>query len=267
MKKTKLISALILSFTSVCAYAQPDSDGANSRVVSRPNTVNPYCAKIDIFSKNAEATKYAKQGTVWIEGQSNAEYFIKITNNCPWKTLAVVSVDGLNVLNGETANYQQGGYVVNSMSTVNITGWRKNSNKTAAFYFTYPEDSYVGRVGKAGNIGVIGAAFFREKESLVYMPDPGAGYRYEKPRASSESSLNAPAMRQAPVEKSLGTGYGRDIQSRVTSVEFDRNPSPFMVHQIRYETRQKLIQMGVIEIEPRAFPDQQFVPPPPARPY
>ena len=43
-----------------------------------------------------------------------------------------------------------------------IDGWRTSEDSVAAFRFSSIEDSYAERMGDGRNVGVIGAAFFRE---------------------------------------------------------------------------------------------------------
>lgn len=49
---------------------------------------------------------------------------------------AVVSVDGVNVVSGETASVRQSGYVLDPWRGVRIRGWRKSLDEIASFYFT-----------------------------------------------------------------------------------------------------------------------------------
>ena len=44
-----------------------------------------------------------------------------------------MSVDGINVITGETANPQQSGYILAPGQPLDIKGWRKNMDRTAAF--------------------------------------------------------------------------------------------------------------------------------------
>ena len=62
--------------------------------------------------------------------------------------LAVVSVDGVNVVTGETAAPAQGGYVIDSWRNLDITGWRKSDAEVAAFHFTASQASYAARTGR-----------------------------------------------------------------------------------------------------------------------
>ena len=78
------------------------------------------------------------------------------------RMLAVVSVDGINAVTGETASADQNGYVLAPYQSFDILGWRKNLNEVAAFYFTQLPDSYAARTDRPNHVGVIGVAAFRE---------------------------------------------------------------------------------------------------------
>ena len=45
-----------------------------------------------------------------------------------------------------------------------IDGWRTSMSTVAAFRFSEIQDSYADRKGKGRNVGVIGVAFFGEKD-------------------------------------------------------------------------------------------------------
>ena len=55
--------------------------------------------------------------------------------------------------------------------SVEITGWRKSLERTAAFYFTDLGDSYAARTGRPQNVGVIGVAVFQEKAPPIVWRD------------------------------------------------------------------------------------------------
>lgn len=79
--------------------------------------------------------------------------------------LAVVSVDGVNVIAGQSADPSQSGYVVSSRASIDIQGWRRSLSQTAAFYFTSLPDSYAARTGRPEHVGVIGVAVFRKRQA------------------------------------------------------------------------------------------------------
>jgi hypothetical protein len=198
-----------------------------------------------------------------------------------------MSVDGVNVVSGETANWSQTGYVLGRYQGFDVKGWRKSMERIAAFFFTEHQNSYAARTGRPDNVGVIGVAVFRKKaepEAFIQrdrQPEP----RREAPAAdsgagaASESSAQGPAaadsaagLRRAPAprmaEKSttLGTGHGRSETSHVTYTSFERaTATPEEVIAIHYDTQSNLVAMGVIRAPriamPTPFPGQ-FVPDP-----
>jgi hypothetical protein len=79
---------------------------------------------------------YVYRGEYWVAGRPGARYAISVRTRLGERVLAVTSVDGVNVLSGETASWDQTGYVFGSHSQYQITGWRKSSSEVAAFEFS-----------------------------------------------------------------------------------------------------------------------------------
>ena len=75
-------------------------------------------------------------GRHWVVGTPGHEYSIRYCNTTPGRVLAVMSVDGVNVVSGDTAAPSQSGYVLSAYECADIQGWRKSLARTAAFYFT-----------------------------------------------------------------------------------------------------------------------------------
>lgn len=269
MKKLSVKLCIMgLSLLPIFTYAQmPD----NVESIYPPRQMRD-CASFDIVSSGQVLEKINFERNTWVEGRNQKEYSLRITNQCNFRVLAVASVDGLNVLNGQKANYNQGGYIVEPGVPVVIPGWRKSDSNTAAFYFTYPEDSYAQRVSKGQNVGVIGVAFFKE-EYIPPLPKPWPPGENIGDARSYNRSEAAPSARmqenESKADKSLGTGYGRNIEAPIVRSAFKRaSDTPFSITSIRYETRNKLVQMGAIPSynSPQAFPGNNgYVPPPPPR--
>jgi hypothetical protein len=118
---------------------------------------------------------YHADGRWYLAGRTGNEYEIRIRNNTGGDLLAVVSVDGVNVVSGETASTSQGGYVVAGWQSLSIQGWRKSLDRVAAFYFTDHSDAYATRTGRPDEVGVIGVAVFKRKlEPPVELEQPPA---------------------------------------------------------------------------------------------
>jgi hypothetical protein len=105
------------------------------------------------------------KGEYWIAGRAGARYAVSLQNRQHARVLSVVSVDGVNVISGETAALHQTGYVLAPRQAYRITGWRKSDQEVASFQFTAAPASYAERTGRPDHLGVIGVALFREKEA------------------------------------------------------------------------------------------------------
>jgi len=229
-------------------------------------------------------------GRLYVAGRPGARYSLQVTNNTGGRVLAVMSVDGVNILTGETAGYNQRGYVFGPYETYQIKGWRKSDNEIAAFNFAPLQASYAARTGRPDDVGVIGVAAFRERvvapipvsPPMAYeqrrrgvedqamapppLPIPPVERRVETPappsivpqsstRAQAEVAASAaPRMAPRPVAPKLGTGHGEREWSTTTTVPFTRaTAAPQYVYRLEYDSRERLIASGVIP-RPRPTP-------------
>ena len=231
-------------------------------------------------TENRRLQVYWHEGRAWVIGKPGNEYQISVQNRLTEDVMAVMSIDGVNIVSGETARPDQTGYVLAARRSFDIAGWRKSTSQIAAFYFTQLPDSYAARTGRPDDVGVIGVAVFRKKPSdppvsIAPQSAPPSNSRaesYNGPSAKSEaaarsdsSSLSSQLSRQA--EERIGTGHGRIEDSRVNYMSFERASStPSETIAIYYDSVRNLIARGVIRqpapVTPRPFPG--FVPDPQA---
>jgi hypothetical protein len=190
-------------------------------------------------------------GRAYVVGKPGNEYQVTLRSRWRDEVLAVVSIDGINVITGQSADPAQSGYVLTPRGALEIRGWRKSLAQTAAFYFTPLPDSYAARTGRPDDVGVIGVALFREKQE----PRPIGLYA---PQVKSEARA---------ADQGLGTGHGRREDSPARYVGFERATStPEEVVTLYYDSYSNLLARGVIRQPvpvaplPRPFPD--FVPDP-----
>ena len=253
-------------------------------------------ADITVIDRNTGATLpvYTHRGEYWVAGTPGTRYAISVRSKLGQRLLAVAAVDGINVLNGQTAAWHQTGYVFHRYSTYQITGWRKSDSQVAAFEFSAVGDSYAGLTGRPANVGVIGVALFREKQQPVLelrseadqnpesrMREKADSAAESRPAATlSQSSRNESRINDSSSTAKLGTAHGPRESSVVSSTAFERQSNqPDELVLIRYDSQANLIALGVIRAPqqhqqkqppvPDAFPESRaaYVPDPPQRRY
>jgi hypothetical protein len=213
-------------------------------------------------------------GEYWVAGRPGGRYAIEIHNHLGERLLAVTSVDGVNVVSGATAGWDQGGYVFGPGDRYQITGWRKSDAEVAAFTFTDLPNSYAARTGRPANVGVVGVAVFRERQPPIDQPAIAGqpSNRSDASRAAESASSSPESAPAAPSPRAkLGTGHGEREYSYVDHTDFVRmQPRPNQVVRIHYDSLENLFAMGIVTRPhpvpaPNPFPgsrEQQYVPDP-----
>jgi hypothetical protein len=79
-----------------------------------PPFVKTRLVNIDVYDRNdgRALPVYQKDGRHYIEGVPGHEYAVRIRNVTGARVLVVTSVDGVNVVSGDTASPSQSGYVL-----------------------------------------------------------------------------------------------------------------------------------------------------------
>jgi hypothetical protein len=224
---------------------------------------------------------YSHEGRRYVIGRPGNEYGIRVRNGGNERALAVMSVDGVNVISGDTASPSQSGYVLGPHSSFEISGWRTSMSRTAAFFFTTLPNSYAARTGRPDNVGVIGVAVFRERPRVVQQFG-GKLERQDAARDEVDHAASAPAAPSARAQadsgamaekkSQIGTGYGRSETSYAQYTDFQRaSDTPSETIAIYYDSYENLLAQGVpvapapiARSRPEPFPDGgRFAPPPP----
>lgn len=216
--------------------------GGSLLVAGRPACAGPL-AQVDVYDVTAGRSLpvYPHRGRSYVAGEPGHEYAVRIRNCSGRRVLAVVSVDGVNAVTGETAAPSQSGYVIEPGGYVNVEGWRKSLDSTAAFYFTDPSDAYATRTGRPGDLGVIGVAIFPER----VLP-PAVQSSAELAKSSGAAREADSAARPQAAAPPLGTGHGRRVDSPAQYVDFERaSDTPEQVVRIRYDRAERLAALGI----------------------
>ena len=214
--------------------------------------------------------RYPHRGRDYIEGQPGHRYAVVLQNLTGGRVLAVVSVDGVNAISGETAGSRQSGYVLGPWQRMEVRGWRKSLSEVAEFEFTSLGDSYAARTGRPGNVGVIGVAAFRERpRQFDYPADVASAAPMGRAEAQASADAagapyqNKQSREAAPASRQqLGTGHGQRRWDAATTAQFERDSSqPNQVLSVWYDATEALVARGILPRRwdgpygtPEAFP-------------
>lgn len=228
---TKLSSLLVFLALGAGACANAHADRIAEPHVTKQQS--PYRIELVGESGNLLDT-YQHRGRFYVEGNSGSRYSIRVTNPTNLRVEAVVSVDGLDVIDGTAADFKgKRGYIVPAHGSLVIDGFRVSTQSVAAFRFSSVSSSYAGRKGKARNVGVVGVAIFSERERpqiITAAPKPdrpyyghGHGHRHQDEAKSTRGS-RAPAPSSAD---DLDANYESDVGgAEATSGRIYQKPAP-----------------------------------------
>lgn len=124
--------------------------------------------------QRSDWTRGGYQSRRYVEGRHDREYRIVIKNRCKSALQVVLSVDGLDVLDGKPASVTKRGYVIPAGETLEVPGFRTDYDRVAAFRFSKVSHSYAQLSGSGTrNVGVIGMAVYTQKgvDPWTWMPD------------------------------------------------------------------------------------------------
>ena len=269
------------------AYADPPNGPSFAHAVPQRRPAPIATPRMELVDDATQPLPtFAHQGRRFVLGETGARYLIRIVNPTPARVEAVVSVDGLDAIDGRPANLSKRGYLIAPYGDVTIDGWRTSLDAVAAFRFSSVRDSYAGRTGHDRNVGVIGVAFFPERPQAVWQPPPNARRAAPSPAAAPSGADGAGAASnrasesrsaQAESRPGLGTQFGEAHQSYVEEVSFVRaGAAPATVAELCYDDRDGLIARGIAlfprdareaetDLRDRAepFPGARFAQPPP----
>lgn len=233
-------------------------------------------AGVDILVDDVPQHRYVHEGRLYIEARKGKEYAIRLRNPLGVRVAVALSVDGLNTIDArETTATQARKWVLGPYETVTIRGWQTSEHDARRFEFTSEERSYGRALGKTQNLGVISAAFFKERAPLV-LPETLNRYRQpvapsvDAPAANDSATAFPPAPAVEPEARADGaladkratrsadeyaaTGMGRRTDHPVTRVWLDLDDAPFQSFDIRYEFRPQLVRLGILPRTERSDP-------------
>jgi hypothetical protein len=108
-------------------------------------------------------------GNRWfVVGKEGRRYSIFLENKSDLRLEVVLSVDGLDAVDGRKASLRKRGYILRPHERLKVEGFRQSSEAVAAFRFSSVRESYAAeKYHHTGDVGVIGIAIFNERGSNV----------------------------------------------------------------------------------------------------
>ena len=179
---------------------------------------------INVIDRDSGATLpvYRHRGDYWVAGRPGGRYAVSVRNASGERVLGVISVDGVNVVSGETASWEQTGYVLSPWQSFDISGWRKSDAEVAAFHFAASQASYAARTGRPDHVGVIGVAVFREK----LPPPPPVSVPYPPGRALPDANESAAAQERSTLAGSAAAATAKAAPAPGPAAAESRADSP-----------------------------------------
>lgn len=212
-----LLASLLFATACSSAYAEQVAVaqvGPRTALAVAPDKIRaPY--DVQILTESGEiAPTYAFKGRYYVQGTANERYTIRVSNPTGNRVEAVVSVDGLDVVDGEPGDLKKRGYIVPAYGEVRIEGFRTSLSDVATFRFSSVDNSYAGKKGKARNVGVIAVAIFEEAapppEQQIVVPHVPPPRPHHRPHPRWDIDAEAGASRdRVPGGPPPAAGSGR----------------------------------------------------------
>jgi hypothetical protein len=270
MKKSRLVLSLALvALLCAASVASAQSSGAHDGRIWRPQYGG---FDVDVVVGGGTLEALYGRGRRYVEAREGAEYELVLRNPLPVRVAVALSVDGLNTIDARrTSAWDASKWVIEPYGTIRISGWQMSSSHARRFYFTNERDSYAAKIGRASDLGVITAVFYREQSARPYpvTPPPYEDEDMRRPRDRSEApkEKNAPEQGESRSNSAgrgattarpqrdddyAATGIGRSVEHDVTWIQMRLERSPASEISIRYEYHNALVRLGIL---PRPWTD------------
>lgn len=264
MLRARLFSALG-ALSLLVSMAPAGRVGAQEGRVIRPEYGR---FDVEVLAEGYPLEAIYGRGRRYVEAREGAEYELVVRNPLPVRVAVALSVDGLNTIDARrTSAWDSSKWVIEPYGVVRIKGWQTSSTNARRFYFTTERDSYAAKLGRASDLGVITAVFYRESVARrVPPPKPPRPY-YEEDGAGRRGRSEAPAEKESRANESAksddsagavtqsrprtddgyaATGMGRSTRYDVDWIQMSLERTPAAEITIRYEYRDALIRLGLL---------------------
>jgi len=216
------------------------------RSVLSASSVRHPIGEVEILVDGAPQPRYAHEGRWYVEARKGREYAIRLRNPYPVRVAVALSVDGLNTIDArETTATNARKWVLGPYETVIISGWQTSQTEARRFEFTTEARSYGQALGKTSNLGVISAAFFKERVPIV-QPDRSDDSAVRESAPMAPAGAPSAQGNAKAADEYAATGMGRRTGHSVAQVWLDLEDAPAETMNIRYEFRPQLVRLGIL---------------------
>jgi len=215
-----LALALALAVTSQARAASSWESTADGRLVD-----------VEVLVGGSNAPLYVRPGSWdrrYFQAFRGRNYSLAVTNNTGDRVGVLISVDGLNVVNGERSSLAgtEPMYVLGPYERTVIRGWRTSLRDVRRFVFVDEQRSYAERTGQSnGDLGWIRVLSFREQRPQVWI-DPRFRDENESLPYGARPPLEEGQERAAPNDPKREAREGKDGLTKQRADSFHGQAAP-----------------------------------------
>ncbi|HEY6880448.1 MAG TPA: hypothetical protein VI299_20635, partial [Polyangiales bacterium] len=104
--------------------------------------------ELEVLVDSEPTPTFSHRGETYVLGREGERYVLRVHNHSARRIEAVVTVDGLDVIDGEPGDFaRKRGYLVPPYGSVDIEGWRLSDQQAAVFRFAPIGESYAAKTG------------------------------------------------------------------------------------------------------------------------
>jgi hypothetical protein len=179
-----LVLAGLAAFVLACALTAPAALALDSGAYS-----------VEILVRGAPVREYSARDAVYVEALKGREYSVRLTNHTGERVAVALAVDGLNSIDAKATSAREASkWILGPFESITIDGWQTSNSTARQFFFTSEKKSYGAWLGQTNNLGVVTAAFFRERPRLsvapMIDPAPYGGRQYPAEPQLEKDSRN-----------------------------------------------------------------------------
>jgi len=219
-------SGLVLGLALAAAPAARASNSWES-------TADGRLVDVEVLVGGSSAPLYARPGSWdrrYFQAFRGRNYSLAVTNHTGERVGVLISVDGLNVVNGERSSLAgtEPMYVLGPYERAVIRGWRTSLRDVRRFVFVDEERSYAERTGQAnGDLGWIRVLSFREQRPQVWIEPRFREEDQNEPQPyGARKPLQEGEERAVPNDQGRASRESKDGLTKQRADSFHGQPAP-----------------------------------------